>query len=275
MSFTRRFGCFLLLVLALGVSLNCGGSSSSNSNNTTTGPNPPPEEPNNPPPGGNLIVGTGPTVSQARVPGGNFSKIEASGTLNLKITQQATPDMTVEAQANVQSYITTVVEGGVLRIGFLTGFNYQIPLPITVTVRCSEVSSLSVSGLVKAEADGLAADQIIVAATNYSKITVSGSAKDLILDAQGSSKIDASGIVTANQIRADTSGSSEITLSGTCPKAQLKAGGASSISAGALNVDEADLTASGSSKIVLGKAGKVTQSSTNGSTITVGSTSSG
>ena len=251
MSVTRRIGWFLLMLVVLGASLNGCGTSWGNVRNYSFG--------------SEGVEGTGSTVSETRIPGGDFSRIQANGALSLRIIENATPDITVEAQENLQSHITTVIEGGVLRIRM---DNVSTTKPVTVTIHCSGIHALELSGAVTAQAAGLTGEQVTVVASGASTATVTGSATGLRVDASGSSAIDASR-VSAKRIQADASGASRITLAGASHQVHLEASGASSVQAGALQADEANLSASGVSTIHLGRAGKVTQSSSGVSTITV------
>lgn len=190
------------------------------------------------------IKGSGTTkVEQRNVSG--FSKIDASGAINLEIaTQNSDFNVTVEADDNLLQYIKTEASGDTLKI-YSEG-NISPKTKINVKISMRELSDLDISGASSANITNIKSDSLELTASGASKILANGVVKTVKTDASGASTIDAEKLVTedadvnssgaskvivapSNDLNADASGASSVYYTTDPKNIKQDASGASSI----------------------------------------------
>ncbi|HXG82909.1 MAG TPA: head GIN domain-containing protein [Pyrinomonadaceae bacterium] len=170
------------------------------------------------------IQGSGTVKSEARDVSG-FTKIEASGAVNLDITAQKDFGVSVEADGNLLGHIKTEVDGDTLKIFPESGISTKNK--INVKISMPEIKDLDVSGASTAVVSNISSDKLDLTASGASKIKIQGQAKDLSSDASGASGIDAENLTVENA-DIEASGASSATVSA-ANELKADASGASSI----------------------------------------------
>lgn len=171
------------------------------------------------------VQGSGAAKSERRAVS-DFSKIEASGAVNLTIRTQNDFDVSVEADDNLLEHIKTEVDGDTLKIysqgsiSTKTGINIKILMP--------EIKALDLSGASSAVVSNVKTESLDLNAGGASKIKIDGTAKNLESDATGASRIDAENLTVENA-EAEASGASSQIISAS-NDLNLTASGASNIS---------------------------------------------
>jgi hypothetical protein len=175
----------------------------------------------------NSIKGNGDVTTEKRTVG-DFTGIAASSSFDVEVKMGSTPDVKVEADANLLPYIITEVENGVLRI------------------RTKENTSISTSHL-----------KVFVTATTLNKLKASASADIKVLDAiQSNSKVSfaassSAGInasVDAPEVSADASSSGSITLRGTTKNYEAEVSSSGDINSGDLLAENTKVKANSSGR---------------------------
>lgn len=146
----------------------------------------------------------GPAVAETRAIGA-FTKIDASGHLDIEIAQGDRHEVVVEAAAGDQRRVATVVEGDTLRIttarrhgwGTLRGSD-RVP---RIVVRVPAVESIALAGAVKLTAPSLTVPALRIAASGTTSIRIDQlKADSLRLAGSGAVKAELAGQVTEQSI---------------------------------------------------------------------------
>jgi Putative auto-transporter adhesin, head GIN domain len=189
------------------------------------------------------VQGSGTMKTEKRELSG-FSKIYASGAVNVEISFQKDFSVEVEADDNLLENIKTVVDGDTLKIynkGRMSTRN-----PINVRITMPAIEGLDVSGASKANVSNVSAESLEIQASGASKIKMTGEVKILNVDVSGASKIDAENLKVENadvdasgassvfvsvsgQLKADASGASRISYTGNPTNVDKSTSGASSV----------------------------------------------
>src|SRR5258708_1068530 len=77
---------------------------------------------------------------------GQFSSIDVSGSIDVYVRQDSSSSIKVEADENLQQYIETIDDGGVLRIKTEEGYNPRPSRPIKVYVSLAVFKKFEASG---------------------------------------------------------------------------------------------------------------------------------
>ena len=175
---------------------------------------------------GDGIDGNGNVTTKKRNVEGNFTKINVSRGLNVKLEQADTYLVEVEADQNLQEHITTKVENGTLfitsdeNIDEATAKNIRVKLPSLTSLESTSGSSVSTSNTfsgtdidVKASSGSeanlsLEFDTIRCESSSGSTLTLKGKALKLKTDSSSGSEIDAKGLLVNDVVSESTSGSS-------------------------------------------------------------------
>ena len=141
---------------------------------------------------GNRNNGNGNITTQTRVENGNFEKIEVSSGIEVVVEQTDVTSITVEADDNLQQFISTTVENGVLIIKSEGGYNStQTP---KVTVKMPVISGLNSSSASKiTSANTLITTNLKVESSSGSEINIAVEADALSLESASGSNIEARG----------------------------------------------------------------------------------
>lgn len=189
------------------------------------------------------VQGSGTSKTEARNVTG-FTKVDASGAINVEVSSQKDFGVEVQADDNLLANIKTEVSGDTLkiysedRISPKTRINVKISMP--------EFEGLNVSGASSGSVSNVKADSLDLKASGASKIKIEGVAKELDADASGASTIDAENlkvedadvdasgassatVSASNDLKVDASGASKIAYVGEPQKIKQNSSGASSI----------------------------------------------
>jgi len=160
--------------------------------------------------GGEKIKGSGTLVSEER-PLANFNNIEASGSYDLVITQDASQKVVVKTDDDIMPYVETEVSGGTLKIFFSDRYHNYEPTSMTVYISSSLIEDINLrgSGTVRST------NQLKSKTPHY---TVSGS---------GNMNLS----VAAETIETSISGSGNIDLQGLASSAKHKISGSGNMNA--------------------------------------------
>lgn len=172
--------------------------------------------------------GSGTVVEQKRELA-EFSEIEASGAIEVNISQGDTQQVVVITDDNLQNIVKTKVEGKVLKVyseGHLSNFS-----KLMVNIVVKNIEGIDLSGASKL----------------YSKTPFILGTLKLNLSGASNSEID----VKAIEIKGELSGASNLKLKGAVGTFKIEASGASKCSAYDLTSANANISASGASRITL------------------------
>jgi hypothetical protein len=171
------------------------------------------------------IRGNGNIITQTRS-AGQFNSIDVSGSIDVYVKQDSTTSIKVEADENLQQYIETIDDGGVLRIRTEQGFNLNSSRQIKVYVSSATFAKFEASG----------------ACNIFSEGNVKSSS-DIGVDLSGS--CDATLDITSPKIRADLSGACTVKLKGQTKDFKIQGSGSTSLKCFDLLAENVDLDISG------------------------------
>lgn len=190
------------------------------------------------------VSGSGNTVTEKRDVEG-FTAVDVSGVFKVEITAQRDFAVEIEADDNLLPFITTKVEGGVLKIK--TEKRITSHDPIRLRISAPNIEKIESSGASNVTITDLKNSEFSIDSSGASKISVEGETSSLTIDVSGASKInagdlkavdvniEASGachvdVNVSGELKTDASGASRIVYSGTPTNIRKKASGASRVS---------------------------------------------
>ena len=160
----------------------------------------------------------------------NFDQVNFSTIGELTITQGDRESLTIEAESNVMSRITTSVRGGTLYIEMKSGIWNVVPTkPIKYDLTVKELTTLDLSGLGNVYAGAIDTDRL--------DLDVSGAGKVVIRS------------LTADMLKVEHTGLGQCELSGQVRRQEVVLTGASEYDAADLESEKAEVVLTG-----LGKA---------------------
>ena len=177
----------------------------------------------------NGIKGSGNVITENRTINESFSKIEVNSGIKLVVEQSENKSVTIEADDNIVSHITTKVENGTLIIETDSGYNTDqnpkvvVKLPVVSGLKATSGSSISTSNRLVTEnitvslnsgSSGeieVEADYIKVESESGSSVDISGIALKAEAISSSGSEIDADGL-NANEVFADANDGSSIAV---------------------------------------------------------------
>lgn len=194
--------------------------------------------------GGGGVKGSGNSAIEKRDISG-FKGVETSGVFQVEIVAQKDFSVEVEADDNLLPLIRTEVSGGVLKISS----SERISPKSTLRVRISapDIDDIDASGASKVSVTSLSNSKLAIHSSGASKITASGTTRELSVKVSGASNIDAENLQAenadldasgaskisvnaSNEIKADASGASKITYAAGAKNVIKKSSGASKVS---------------------------------------------
>jgi hypothetical protein len=184
-----------------------------------------------------FITGSGNVVTKEENITG-FDKVDVSNAFKVDIRQGDTFDVVIRIDDNLVQYLEVVKRGSTLKIGLKPGRAYNIrKATMEADVTMPELTGLELSGA--------------------SQATITGfeSARDLDVDVSGASQLW--GDIKAGDAQFDVSGASQVTLSGFAGDVTIDASGASTADLAGFAVDDANVEASGASKVTLNASGRL------------------
>ena len=184
------------------------------------------------------IRGNGNITTQARSIG-EFNSVEVSGNIDVYAKQDSSSAVGVEADDNLQQYIETINDGGVLRINRREGYNLRPSRTIKVHVSAASFKKFEASGACDVFSEG--------------KIT-NGSDMDFNLSGSCSITMD----VNAPKISVDMSGAGTIKLKGETKDFNVHGSGSTDIKSFDLLAENVDLDLSGAGDAEVYASRKIT-----------------
>jgi hypothetical protein len=124
-------------------------------------------------PGARQVRGSGNVIMVER-PVSNFNAISLSGMGDLKIELGDEEKLIIQAEDNILEYIEIDVKGGVLSIGFRSGFRLNPQAPINYFLTVKALDSIAVSGLGKVDAPALQASNFKVQISGSGSVELKG-----------------------------------------------------------------------------------------------------
>ncbi|MFO0957719.1 MAG: DUF2807 domain-containing protein [Isosphaeraceae bacterium] len=125
---------------------------------------------------------------------GDFQAIEIRGALAATVELGPKPSVEIEGDENLIPMVTTVVQGGRLIVAVERGQSIRPTRPIALKITTPAWDTLEIQGASQATARADGAESLRVKVLGASTAKLSGvGAKELILDAQGASKVEATG----------------------------------------------------------------------------------
>jgi len=161
---------------------------------------------------GKRIKGNGDLVTKDRKVA-SFSGIKTCCSFTVEVRKGA-PSIRIEAESNLQEYISTDVSAGRLSIRFTRNLNISNHKPIRVYVTMNELDYLAASSSSRIIfRDGFKGDDLEVDVSSSARVeSLNFSGDEIRLEASSSGKIDIAG--NGSRIRAKASSSGKISASG-------------------------------------------------------------
>jgi hypothetical protein len=159
---------------------------------------------------GSGVTGSGTPRTESRDVSG-FSTIELTGSGNVIIEQNGTESLSIEAEDNLLSSLTSDVSSGTLRLGTKEGVNVDPTLPITYRVTVEDLAGLQLSGSGSVTAAGITTPAIAIDISGSGDVTIDGDADSQNVTISGSGDYSAGDLVTRSST-AEISGSGNVTV---------------------------------------------------------------
>ena len=174
----------------------------------------------------------------------DFNAVDVGGVFQVEVTAQKDFAVEVEADDNLLPYITTEVDGNVLKIQ--TDRRITATGPIHVRISAPDIENLDVSGAANVTLNGVDNDSLSVDSSGASKVQLNGETQKLTVEVSGATKVDAEALkagdadidssgashVNVNasgEINADASGASKVVYTGSPVSVQKKTSGGASV----------------------------------------------
>lgn len=185
---------------------------------------------------GKRIHGNGVSVSQERSVG-DFSSINAMGSMDVIVSQAASPSIKIEADQNLLEYIETKNNGGTIEIYTREGYNLDPKTNIKVYAAAPNFNNIDVSGSGKIRSTGK------ISSTSHLRTHVSGSG-DIFLEAD------------APRIETQISGSGSSTIKGNTKDFSARISGSGDVHCYDLLSEntEIDIAGSGNAEVYASKS---------------------
>ncbi|CAG4988638.1 hypothetical protein DYBT9275_00127 [Dyadobacter sp. CECT 9275] len=184
-------------------------------------------------------------------PVGDFTKVDLGGAYSITLKHGTEYSVTADGDEKDVDDLKVKVDGGVLKVSrfsnfsLLEGSNKRIGFVITTP----QLEAVSISGANKARIFGF---------KGLSKLDV---------DISGASQSEIN--VETDQLRAEISGASKVIFKGSARSATMDLSGACKVEATEMNIQNADVSASGASKVSLGRVNNIKKSENGASKIEV------
>ena len=183
------------------------------------------------------ITGSGNVVTQEENITG-FDKVDVSNAFKVDIRRGDMFDVVIRVDDNLLDYLDVAKRGKTLKIGLKPGRIYNIrKVTMEADVTMPELTGLELSG------------------ASHGTITGFESVKDLDVGLSGASMLR--GDIEARDARFDVSGASQVTLSGSAGDVTIGVSGASTANLADFPVGDADIEASGASKVTVNPSGRL------------------
>lgn len=196
-----------------------------------------------------VVNGSGTLITETR-PAAGFTKINLRTAANVVFMNGAVENVTVTADDNLQTLITTTVENGWLVIGLPEGKRYKASRPIVVEVTLPALSEITLSGAGDFSASGIRTDS-------------------LILNLTGAGDINLTDLNTTS-LAVNLGGAGDILLTGSVNEQVVTISGAGDYEAAGLSSETAVVTISGAGNASVSATGTLDANITGSGDITYG-----
>lgn len=155
--------------------------------------------------GDKRIKGNGHLITETRS-FGSFENIEASGNVDVIITQGAPSAFSIEGDENILPYITFHQIGNSLQIGTKNGYSIKSSHPVKLYITQPKISSIEVSGVCSVLSQGqfVSSSSFSLSTSGVAKIDMDLNVKELNADISGSGNLSLRG--QAQDVTIDISG---------------------------------------------------------------------
>ena len=159
---------------------------------------------------GSAVTGSGDLRTESRDVGG-FSAIELLGSGDVIIEQDGTESLSIEAEDNLLTDLTSDVSNGTLRLVTADGVSLHPTLAITYRVTVKDLAGLQLSGSGSVTAAGITTPAISIDISGSGDVTIDGTADSQTVTISGSGDYNAGDLGTRNST-AEISGSGNVTV---------------------------------------------------------------
>lgn len=184
--------------------------------------------------GANRIKGSGQAVDKLRAIGGSFSRVRLDGPVDVQLqpVSSGEPTLRVQADDNIEPFVTSKLDGDTLVIGVQEGSSFSTRNPLRVKLDFKQLQALQVRGSGDATLDRLKADRF-----------------ELELSGSGDVRI---GLLEVRELQARLSGSGDLSVSGRAEQQDWELSGSGDASAASLSGQRSKARLSGSGDLRLG-----------------------
>lgn len=157
------------------------------------------------------IYGDGEPVSEPREVV-DFDAVAVAGSfaVNVDVVEtEAAAQVSIEAQANLQPYIETRVEGGTLEVRVREGYRVS-PRP-RIVVRTGDLNAIEIAGSADVVASGLSGEEFSVEIAGSGNVRATGTVDELEIEIAGSGEVRTVDLAT-REARVSIAGSGDVEL---------------------------------------------------------------
>ena len=196
-----------------------------------------------------VIQGSGNVITETRQVS-NFDRIDLSGSGKVILTQGGSESLTIETDDNVMEHVKTEVEGGILKLGLVTGIqtglNIQSITRLVFYVGVDDLTGLSTSGSGEVESNKIEADRLDLSVSGSGAIRIADlSASEVKAEISGSGGSNLDGNVAAQDV--NISGSGEYQADDMCSESvKVNVSGSGNATVCANETLDVDVSGSGS-----------------------------
>ena len=157
-----------------------------------------------------VVSGSGRVATETRQVSG-FTNIDLTGNGEVTIEQGGTESLTIEADDNVLSALTSRVSDGTLKLGKKSGSRLLTKNPIRYRVTLKNLTGLDVSGSGTVQAQRMTLQTLHVDISGSGVVNLSGSAVEQHIEVSGSGRYEAPDL-PSQKVTADISGSGQVSV---------------------------------------------------------------
>lgn len=155
-----------------------------------------------------VITGSGRVATEMREVSG-FTQINLDGNGEVTIEEGDEETLTIEADDNVLSALTSEVSDGTLKLGTKQGTTIRTSNPIRYRVTMTELTGISLSGSGAVNGNDLTIRTVRIDISGSGTVNLSGSGEEQDIRLSGSGRYDGAQLSSA-KVNAEISGSGEI-----------------------------------------------------------------
>lgn len=155
-----------------------------------------------------LVKGNGNVVVQQRSLQA-FKQLVVDGDFVVVVNAHESQNLHIKTDSNVQSYVITEVEQGVLHIHVRQGYHLRPSVPIEINMRVKQLSDIALHGKVNVTATKLSGKTLALKVTGDSKVVVDGALQVADYEVTEAAQVDAAELV-AHQVRVRVNGMGKV-----------------------------------------------------------------